>query len=33
MQGEHWFMLIVVLAVGYLLGRLWATPAKIVGLP
>jgi hypothetical protein len=26
-------MLAIVLAVGYVLGRLWATPAKMVGLP
>jgi hypothetical protein len=33
MQGEHWIMLAVVLMVGYALGRLWSTPAQIVGLP
>jgi hypothetical protein len=33
MQGEHWIMLLVVLAVGYVLGRVWAKPATMVGLP
>jgi hypothetical protein len=33
MQGQHWVMLLVVLAGGYVLGRTWATPAQMVGLP
>ena len=33
MEGQHWFLLMVVLAVGYVLGRVWATPAQAVGLP
>jgi hypothetical protein len=33
MEGQHWVMLLVMLVVGYALGRLWATPAKVVGLP
>ena len=33
MEGQHWFMLAIVLAVGYVLGRLWAKPAQMVGLP
>lgn len=32
MQGEHWFMLLIVLIVGYVLGVLWKTPAQMVGL-
>ena len=33
MENQHWFMLAVVLAVGYVVGRTWATPARMVGLP
>ena len=33
MEGQHWFMLIMVLMVGYVLGRVWTTPAQMVGLP
>lgn len=33
MEGQHWVMLAVILVVGYVLGRLWATPAALVGLP
>lgn len=33
MGGEHWLMLIIVLIVGYVLGRMWAAPAQMVGLP
>lgn len=33
MEGQHWIMLLIVLIVGYVLGRLWATPAQMVGLP
>lgn len=33
MEMQHWVMLIVILVVGYALGRLWAAPAQMVGLP
>lgn len=33
MGNEHWLMLLIVLIVGYVLGRLWAKPAQMVGLP
>ena len=33
MEGQHWIMLLVILVAGYVLGRLWATPATMVGLP
>jgi hypothetical protein len=33
MEGQHWVLMLVVLAVGYALGRLWARPAQMVGLP
>jgi hypothetical protein len=33
MEGQHWLMLVVVLIVGYIVGRVWATPAQMVGLP
>jgi len=33
MEGQHWVMLLVILVVGYVLGRMWAAPAKLVGLP
>jgi hypothetical protein len=33
MELQHWIMLIVILVVGYVLGRLWAAPAQAVGLP
>ena len=32
-EGQHWIMLLVILIAGYVLGRLWATPATMVGLP
>lgn len=32
-EGQHWIMLLVILVAGYVLGRLWATPATMVGLP
>ena len=32
MGGEHWFMLLIVLIVGYVLGQLWKAPAQMVGL-
>jgi hypothetical protein len=33
MEGQHWFMLLIVLCVGYVIGRVWAKPASMVGLP
>jgi hypothetical protein len=33
MEGQHWIMLLVILVVGYVLGRLWTTPAQMLGLP
>jgi endonuclease/exonuclease/phosphatase (EEP) superfamily protein YafD len=33
MESTHWIMLLVILVVGYVLGRVWATPAQMVGLP
>jgi hypothetical protein len=33
MEGQHWIMLLVILVVGYVLGRLWAAPAQMIGLP
>jgi hypothetical protein len=33
MEGQHWVMLLVILVVGYVLGRLWAQPAQMLGLP
>jgi len=33
MEGQHWVMLLIVLCVGYALGRLWTAPAQMVGLP
>lgn len=33
MEGQHWIMLLVILVAGYVLGRLWTTPATMVGLP
>jgi hypothetical protein len=33
MEGQHWLMLAIVLAAGYVAGRVWATPARMVGLP
>jgi hypothetical protein len=33
METQHWVMLAVILAVGYVIGRLWSTPAQLVGLP
>jgi hypothetical protein len=32
MEGQHWVMLLVVLVMGYVLGRIWATPAQLIGL-
>jgi hypothetical protein len=33
MEGQHFIMLIVALVAGYVIGRVWATPAQAVGLP
>ena len=33
MEGQHWIMLVVILVAGYVLGRIWTTPATMVGLP
>jgi hypothetical protein len=33
MEGQHWIMLLVVLVAGYVLGRIWVTPAQMIGLP
>ena len=33
MEGQHWIMLAVILVTGYVLGRIWTTPAQMVGLP
>ena len=33
MEGQHWIMLAIILVAGYVLGRIWTTPAQMVGLP
>lgn len=33
MEGQHWIMLLIAVAVGYVTGRVWTQPAKLVGLP
>jgi hypothetical protein len=33
MEGQHWIMLLIILVVGYVLGRIWTTPAQMIGLP
>ena len=33
MEGQHWVMLLIILIVGYVLGRLWTAPAQALGLP
>lgn len=33
MEGQHWVMLLVILVAGYVLGRIWTTPAQMIGLP
>lgn len=33
MEGRHWIMFLVALAVGYLLGRLFPQAGQAVGLP
>lgn len=33
MTGQHWIMLIVMLIVGYLLGRMFPQLGQAVGLP
>jgi hypothetical protein len=32
-DGMSLFAIIIVLILGYVLGRMWATPARLVGLP
>lgn len=32
MSGWHWITLVVVLAGGYVLGRVWSAPGQLVGL-
>lgn len=33
MDGTHWLILVVMLAIGYVMGRVWAQPAQMLGLP
>jgi hypothetical protein len=33
MNGSHWLMLVVVLAAGYIAGRMFPQPAQMFGLP
>lgn len=33
MEGQHWVMLVIILVAGYVLGRIWTTPAQMLGLP
>jgi hypothetical protein len=33
MEGQHWVMLAIMLAAGYVLGRVWVQPAQMLGLP
>jgi hypothetical protein len=33
MEGQHYVMLAVFLVMGYVLGRVWLTPARMIGLP
>jgi hypothetical protein len=33
LEGQHWIMLLVILVAGYVLGRIWTTPAQMIGLP
>jgi hypothetical protein len=33
MEPQHWIMLLIILVAGYVLGRLWAQPAQMLGLP
>lgn len=33
MEGQHWVMAVVMIVVGYVLGRLWTQPAQMLGLP
>lgn len=33
MEGQHWVMLLIAIVVGYVLGRIWTQPARLVGLP
>jgi hypothetical protein len=33
MEGQHWVMLAIIAIAFYVLGRVWAAPAQMVGLP
>lgn len=33
METMHYVLLAVMIAIGYVIGRVWATPAQMVGLP
>ena len=33
MQGQHWLMLVVILIAGYVAGRFFPQPARMIGLP
>jgi len=33
MEPHHWFMMVIFLIVGYVLGRVWTQPAQMLGLP
>ena len=33
MNGSHWIMLLVAMVAGYVAGRMFDAPAKMVGLP
>lgn len=33
METHHYILLALLLIAGYVLGRVWATPANLVGLP
>lgn len=33
MEGQHWVLMLICIAVGYALGRLWTQPARMLGLP
>ena len=33
MKPMHFLFLLVILAAGYVAGRMWAAPAQLVGLP
>lgn len=33
METHHWFLMIIMLIVGYALGRMFPQPGQMVGLP